>query len=284
MLDLPQIYTIFRTEKVLDGCASGTIDNYDVIIGKFTQEHSDVPIESIAKAVNHQLAKWSQSNIKRSTMSSYYRLMRVFTGWLYVNKYTQEPVRVPFIKEPIPVISSLDTSQVYALLRSFDTSTFNGLRAYTAVQLMLGTGLRRAEVTSLLDSDIDLHNRLVLVRDGKGHKDAQVPFTRALRQDLFAYHKQAVKVRRCPHWFISTMGKPVQPRAINDILKRASKRVGFKVHPHQLRHTYAINFLRNGGTTLILQQLMRHSDIEMTQRYTKMSTISLGDMVDKFMR
>lgn len=283
MLDLPQIYTIFRTEKVLDGCATGTLQNYDDVIGRFAQAHKDIPLDAIDKAIQEHLVRWAQSKLKRSTLSRYYRHMRVFVRWLHSNEYAQH-IRVPTIQEPVPVITTLDTSQVYALLRSFDTGTFNGLRAYTAVQLMLGTGLRRAEVTSLLDSDIDLHNRLVLVRDGKGHKDAQVPFTRALRQDLFAYHKRAQVIRKSAHWFISTKGKPVQPRAINDILKRASKRIGFKVTPHQLRHTYAVNFLQNGGSTLILQQLMRHSDIEMTQRYTKMSTTSLGDMVDKFMR
>lgn len=68
--------------------------------------------------------------------------------------------------------------------------------------------------------------------------------------------------------FPSRDGKPLNTHALSVDFDRHCKIAGIKVTPYQLRHSFATYFVKNGGNIFTLQQLMGHSDIRMTKRYT----------------
>jgi site-specific recombinase XerD len=67
--------------------------------------------------------------------------------------------------------------------------------------------------------------------------------------------------------FLDRSGQPLTPRAVKIMVKRLGIQAGIRVHPHQLRHTFAINFLRAGGDVFSLRYLLGHSSLAMTERY-----------------
>ncbi len=67
--------------------------------------------------------------------------------------------------------------------------------------------------------------------------------------------------------FLNRSGKPLDVVGIKILVKHLGDKAGIKVHPHKLRHTFAISFLRAGGDVFSLQYLLGHSTLSMTQRY-----------------
>ena len=67
--------------------------------------------------------------------------------------------------------------------------------------------------------------------------------------------------------FINKSGESLGLLGIKILIKRLGDKAGVKVHPHKLRHTFAISFLRAGGDVFSLQYLLGHSTLSMTQRY-----------------
>jgi integrase/recombinase XerD len=74
--------------------------------------------------------------------------------------------------------------------------------------------------------------------------------------------------------FLSERGRRLEHDAIRHLLVGLGDKAGVKnCHPHRLRHTFAIEFLRNSGDVFTLQMLLGHSSLEMVQTYAKLAKI-----------
>ncbi len=85
--------------------------------------------------------------------------------------------------------------------------------------------------------------------------------------------------------FISSSGKPLKPRTIEKFIKsiaRKAKIEGKRVSPHTLRHTFASNFIRNGGDVFTLQRILGHSDISTCMIYVHLSGKDIQQAMLKF--
>ena len=68
-------------------------------------------------------------------------------------------------------------------------------------------------------------------------------------------------------------GRPLDRNADLLMLRRLGKRVGVHAYPHKFRHTGVTMFLRNGGNVFALQEILRHSSLEMVQRYVHLAQV-----------
>jgi integrase/recombinase XerC len=135
------------------------------------------------------------------------------------------------------------------------------------LELLYASGLRVSELTGLDVDDIDRAERTVRVL-GKGRKERIVPFGSKAAQALDAWLERRGTV--AGPLFLSRRGTRITPRAVYTIVRASATRAGItrKVSPHTLRHSFATHLLDGGADLRAIQELLGHSRLSTTQRYT----------------
>ena len=141
--------------------------------------------------------------------------------------------------------------------------------------LLLDTGCRITEALTLRVSDVDMDNMLVTL-DGKGRKQRIVPFSFELRKAL---HRFVADFNRKPESLCcKQQGHAGSAHTALRDVKRLCEQLGFAPPArtlHAFRHTFAVNYLRRGGSVFHLQKVLGHSTLEMTRRYANLVTADL---------
>jgi integrase/recombinase XerD len=154
----------------------------------------------------------------------------------------------------------------HELQRLIDHTTC--LRDRLILALFVYTGLRRAELQKIRAADVDFPRRRLLVPRGKGGKQRIVFLTDSLIDDLRIYSPP----NSGRFLFYGRGGQPMSLRNINYIVSRTAQRAGIEtpnprytsVGPHLLRHSFARNWKRAGGSLESLQKILGHSSLKTT--------------------
>jgi site-specific recombinase XerD len=215
---------------------------------------------------------------RTSTARRYHEVLRAFGKYLQTIGLPDPAAGIERPKAPLPVIEPLTQEEVEAMLAACP-ETPAGLRDRLLLLLLVDCGLRASEVAALDVRDVDLEERVLLVRCGKGGKPRRVPFGRQTAETLAEW----LAVRNgldSPRLFVSCYGAALDRHGVAGIVDRAAKRAGIARHvgPHRLRHTFAISYLRAGGDVFTLQRILGHSTLAMTRRY---ADVADTDVVEK---
>lgn len=146
------------------------------------------------------------------------------------------------------------------------------------LHLLYDTGLRAREVSNLRLGDFDKKNKTLCVRYGKGGKHRMVPYGAAVAEELRAYYQQAQPT----DWLFegNEAGQPMSVKAVQYMVREAHDRTPIRksVHPHTIRHTFAVHYLNNGGSLTRLQQLLGHAHLSTTLLYLRYASIPLREV------
>ncbi len=210
------------------------------------------------------------------TVNNRVRALRAFFAWLHRRGYTEEnrlkDLRLPKTTEK--VIEVLTTDEVGRIFAAIDPDSFLGARNTAIFSLMLDTGLRLSETTTLKHEDVHLQDRYVKVL-GKGGKERMVGFGVACQRALvhYAYHYRMEPGHGVDTFFINIDGHPLAPDALRSLTGRVSRAADVpRLHPHLLRHTYATNYLVNGGDVFSLKQNLGHTTLVMVEHYVHLAS------------
>ncbi len=143
------------------------------------------------------------------------------------------------------------------------------------LELLYATGLRVGELVSLDWNDLDLSARVLRVM-GKGGKERMVPFGRQAAEALRGWLQVWDEVRRenpageGEPVLLNHRGGRLSDRSVRRLVDRYTQLAGLPqgVHPHTLRHTFATHLLEQGADLRTIQELLGHSSLATTQRYT----------------
>lgn len=165
----------------------------------------------------------------------------------------------------------LDADAVQVLLDAASQG-YNGLRDSAMLTMMFDTGIRAGEVVALRVRHVDFGARTLTVPSGKTG-GRSVPIGRmtakGLRRWFMAYPRSSED--GAPLFPSSTTGKALTVNSLRLCLKRISDRAGIKTHPHQWRHSFSVNYLRNGGDVFSLQRILGHTTLVMSRWYASLS-------------
>jgi integrase/recombinase XerD len=148
-------------------------------------------------------------------------------------------------------------------------------------QTLYYTGMRISECVNLTIDCVDFTNNMVLVKNGKGNKDRNIPMNSKLKLLLVDYANQW-RIGLDTDRFFCTKSGGICPSYINRKLKIAAKEAEINKHvtAHILRHSFASNLLKNGVDILRIQKLLGHSSIKTTSIYTHTNIVDLGQAVN----
>jgi len=142
--------------------------------------------------------------------------------------------------------------------------------------LMLRCGLRVDEVANLSLDDVDYLYNQIVVRGGKGAKDRTTYISNDAADALAAYLQIRQPVSERKIFLVekgSCKGRPLSVRGIQKRIEYYSKKSGVSISCHQLRHTMATQLLNAGADIVTIQELLGHSKIELTMRYSRLSNM-----------
>jgi|APSaa5957512535_1039671.scaffolds.fasta_scaffold92446_3 integrase/recombinase XerD len=143
------------------------------------------------------------------------------------------------------------------------------------IKILYSSGLRLSELLNLKRKDLDPDRKIIYVRLGKGKKDRITLLSEKLNKELFIYIcKTNFKTE---YLFEGRRGK-YSKKSVQKILDSAGKRIGLKVTPHMLRHSFATHLLESGVDLSYIQKLLGHSDLKTTEIYLHVSTKNLENI------
>jgi integrase/recombinase XerD len=153
---------------------------------------------------------------------------------------------------------------------------FHQRRLHLLTLLLLDTGCRITEALTLHVSDVDMDN-LLLTLDGKGRKQRIIPFSFGLRKAL---HRFITDFQLKPDYLLFATREHTRVNRMTALrgVKILCGQLGFHAPArtlHAFRHTFAVNYLRRGGSVFHLQKCLGHSTLEMTRRYANLMTEDL---------
>jgi len=192
----------------------------------------------------------------------------------------------PKVRRPLPTLVS--ASAAGEIVETPDETTATGLRDRAVLELLYGCGLRVSEACRLDLGDVDLRERQVRVL-GKGRKERVVPLGDKAAEAVEAYlaARDAVVrpgyvIREPRALFYSALGKRLSPRTVQAFTKKNGALGAGRadLHPHALRHACATHMLDGGADLRSIQEILGHSSLSTTQRYTHVSIDHLVRVYD----
>lgn len=227
-------------------------------------------LQSANKFESHPFRLLIKEPLSVMTVRNHIRALTAFSSWLEREDYTKrnELAKLKAPRAPRKVMQTLTQEEVSRILVGFNTNTATGCRNAAIFCLFLDSGLRCAELLTLKLPDLHIEDCWLKVM-GKGQKERIVPFGNRTARLLQRYINH---FRPENHGtdivFLNIEGDPLSEIAIASLFKRIAVKASIpRLHIHLLRHTFATNYLIEGGDSLTLQRILGHETLEMTRRY-----------------
>lgn len=297
----------FLLTKSASGRSHNTVRNYRKELARFIEVIGDKEISSVANEDierylhylknEFRITQQATTPIKPRKMTSKslqnaWGTLSVFWRWVsaefnIVNPFKVAPVRAftkpinPFTFEEVEAILKA-TDKMERRIRngkSFTSKRPTALRDKAIVLTLLDTGLRVSELVGIEMGDVDLDLGRILVT-GKGQKQRYIYIGKVCRQIVWKYITERYPKSTPPKNEPLILHKDGIHRLTRKGVFLLVQRLGEKaevqnVHPHRFRHTYAIQFLRNGGNLFELQQILGHEDLAMVRNYVRLAQLDL---------
>jgi integrase/recombinase XerD len=208
-----------------------------------------------------------ERGLKPSSCNNRIRAVNAYLQWL------ESDLRVEKLKEEQRILPTFSTEDIQTMLHWKPKGYFQR-RLHTLMMTLADTGCRIDEALSLKWTEVDFANLLLTVT-GKGSKQRKIPFSFELRRLLYKWKSEHQLV------FPTRRGRKLGRRDVLRDVKRTCKELGVRPPErtlHAFRHTFALNYLRRGGSVFHLQKCLGHSSLDMTRRYANLTVSDLQGM------
>ena len=232
------------------------------------------------------LARRVQRHADRGSLARGLSVLRGFVRFLHrrglASTSALAALRSPRLRASVPKPLTVDDATAAVdVVGDFATGGWQGKRDIAILTLLYGCGLRLSEALGLRRGEAPLSEMLVVT--GKGQKQRLLPVLPAVRAAVADY------LAACPHaletdgpLFVGARGGPLNPRIVQRQMEAVRGHLGLpeSATPHALRHSFATHLLGAGGDLRTIQELLGHSSLSTTQRYTSVETERLLAIYD----
>lgn len=269
------------------GRARKTQENYGRYLRVFLKDAGVKTTRAITGEVVRKFRlALARRDLKKATQSYYVIALRNFLKYLVrrgMEVLPPETIELPKVaRRDIEVLSY---GELERLLSSPKGSDLRALRDRAVLETLFSTGLRLSELCAL-PRTLDLTRGEFSVR-GKGEKIRVVFLSERAKRVLQGYLEKRPDMEETLFVSLSRAGKvlgPITPRAVERLVELHARRAGIakRVHPHELRHSFATDLLVNGADLRSVQELLGHANVATTQVYTHLTNKELREVHKSF--
>ncbi|HAR94409.1 MAG TPA: tyrosine recombinase XerC [Deltaproteobacteria bacterium] len=278
-----EFYRYLKNEK---GVATNTQRAYEGDLDHFLKFVMTRPEDKVDHKTIRAYIQSIYRQVKKSSLSRKVSSIKAFFRFLKRKGYLSENpaliIKNPKIEKHLPKFYSVD--EMFHFLDSLPAANWLDLRNLAIFELIYSTGMRASEALGLNLEDIHLEGLWVLVR-GKGGKERVLPFGAKARDAILKYLSLAGEAgqggRRA--LFINAQGDRLSYRGLLKIMKKHQIQAGLlkNLALHGIRHSFATHMLNGGADLRSIQELLGHSKLSTTQRYTHISIDKIMEIYDK---
>jgi integrase/recombinase XerD len=301
--------------KQATGKSENTIADYRVAFKKlFCYFKSDPPIHAITRGEMIGFFAWLQEDyltepdgvaprgkfkLSAKTVLNTYTNLSALWHWAVDDGFAKtniiRTIQPPAVSESL--IETFTRDDIEKLLQACDHGRTWKTRSETAserstavrdraiVLTLLDTGARASELAGMKFGDLNMSTNSIRVRGkgpGRDAKERLVYIGKRTAQAIWKFLVPRLNDLRDedPIFVVGPKDdlRPLSRCHLLKLMKRLGERAGVKkVHPHRFRHTFAINYLRNGGGEFTLCALLGHTDLEMTRRYARIAQVDTAN-------
>jgi len=251
-----------------------------------------VEIEKVDRIAIRKYLSFLHRKNKKSSIARKISTLRSFFKYLVreqvIPSNPAKSVSTPKVEKTLPTTLTVD--EAFRLMespksiseKSSEGAKEKGLRDRAILELLYSSGLRVSELVGLNSNQLDLDLGIVRVM-GKGRKERIVPVGVKAIEVLKAYLEERGMLKGDEPIFVNSLGGRLTARSVGRLIKKYSRHSGIfrKVSPHSLRHTFATHLLDAGADIREIQEMLGHSSLSTTQRYTHVSMGKLMEVYDK---
>ena len=263
-----------------------TVEAYHYDVAQFMEFLSECKVKrlSVLKPVHvvNYLGKCKQEGKSDSSINRYYMSIRSYCRFLRKSKLVEfdltEDVTPPRNIQKAPRVPTVD--EMDRILVQPNTDTESGTRDRAILVLLYSSGLRATELCDLKIEDFKENG--IMVKCGKRSKTRTVPVTVEAAIAINVYIEK-YRGKSKGYLFLTQMGKPLRRQLLSSTVSRYAKKAGVEdVTTHTLRHACATHLLDEGADLRLIQEVLGHSSIASTQRYTHLSSTKMQEMFQQF--
>ena len=271
---LQEVINEYLLAKRAQRLSPHTLKDYSVAFRQLTAFlGEDASFEGITP---HDVSRFlAQLDVANKTVLNRHTALSSLWRWAIEQEIVTENIvrRVPPPRPARRQVQPLTRAEFLSMLRAADQSPTP--RRDRAILLMfLDTGARLSEIANARISDLNLHERYLVVL-GKGNKERKLPLSEITLQALLDYFTEiGIAPPFKQHQSALLFG--LSDSGLRKVIYRLSAEAGIhRVNPHRLRHTFAIWFLRNGGNIYALQRILGHTTLDMVKRYLALAQMDI---------
>ena len=231
------------------------------------------------------VAQQIKNGLNKATAGRRLASVRSFLNFLcregHIKSNPAKLVTTPKTEKRLPNFLSVD--DVFSLIEKPDGIGILHARDRAILELLYSSGLRVSEIAELNVDDVNTKEGLVKVR-GKGKKERILPIGSKAIDAIKTYAVEKMLLKKKDRaMFLNRRGARLSDRGVRRIVVKYSRLIGVngQIGPHTLRHTFASHLLQAGADLRVIQELLGHSSLSTTQKYTHIDITHLMDVYDK---
>ena len=231
------------------------------------------------------VAEQIKGGMSKTSVSRRLSCIRSFFKFLYKEGHIKSNpakfVSNPNVPKLLPRFLSVD--EVFSLVEKPEGFGFIPVRDKAILELLYSSGLRVSELSGLNIEDLNIKESLVKIR-GKGKKERIVPVGSKAIDALKSYMIERMLLKsKDKALFLNRIRTRLTDRGVRRIVVKYARELAMygQISPHTMRHTFASHLLQGGADLRVIQELLGHSSLSTTQKYTHLDITHLMDIYDK---
>lgn len=276
-LEIGHAVELFCDAKAAEGLSPKTVRWYgDILRRAVARFGPHAVLEAIDAPTWRAWLVELRATLAPVSVAGYVRCLHVFGNWLVAEELAEAAAIRRLVKPRVPrkLIEPLSDDELRELL------ALAGTRDKAILLLLLDTGLRVSEAAGIRFRDLRPDGAIKVM--GKGAKERLVPVGTSSRRAIGRYLAERGRGEPDEPVFLAESGTGLTFHGIQQILKRLKARAGLerRCSPHTFRHTFAHNYVVNGGDVFSLQRILGHTSLDMVRRYVALADTDVASRHD----